>query len=80
MDDEMFESATELYNIDLSENQIDFISRNAFADQGKLVELKLNKNNITDIDSEILKPLQILEEIWLHDNKIQIIRNHLFVL
>lgn len=78
IDDEMFDSATELYNIDLSENQIKIISENAFADQGKLVELKLNKNHIYKISSEVLKPLQNLEEIWLQENKIEIIRNNLF--
>jgi hypothetical protein len=78
IDDEMFEFAENLIEINMKENKIGIMNIAAFKDQKNLENLFLKENELTRINPGVFDSLSELYELWLQNNKILILENHIF--
>lgn len=75
---EVFESATNLTVIDLSNNRIEKVSCLAFSNQNKLKNLALAYNKIKNLCEGTFNQLAEIEELNLQNNQLSVIRKKLF--
>lgn len=78
IEDQHFEHATNLLQIDLTANFISNISCDAFKDQKKLTHLYLNSNKLTRLTPGIFDDLAELQELRVQSNGLTVIEEGLF--
>lgn len=66
----MFDSFTSLFSLDLSYSRIATIPSNAFKSLGSLVTLRLEHNQLASLPEDVFEPLQSLEELYLYENRL----------
>jgi Leucine-rich repeat (LRR) protein len=78
IDDQTLVGCSEVEYLELGDNKISEISKNAFQSQQKLRELELYRNQIKNLALGVFDPLTSLTELWLQNNLIEVIDDSLF--
>jgi len=75
---ENFKNLSELQQVNLAYNQIDFIAPNTFKDLTELEYLSISYNNLIYINDDDFKNLKNLQDLYLHYNQISFVSKNAF--
>jgi hypothetical protein len=68
VDKQMFLSLTELWELSLTNNKLNYLDKELFVSQKKLNKLLLRNNSLTSIGVTTMEPLKNLKEVDVSDN------------